>query len=108
MIEAPLALLEKQMEVMARDAVILSQMPLGLVPEVFDAVDVVLVLDEGLGVIDAHVLKLRDIENVVGHEAVRIDDAVRLDRGSHNAEQSAGFCVGDHHRIDPAAALEQS
>ena len=50
-----------------------------LVPEVLDAVDVVAVLGEELGVIDADVVEVRDIEYVVSHEAVCVDNAVGFD-----------------------------
>jgi len=60
------------MEVLLRDAVIAPQMALGLVPEVLDAVDVVAVLGEQLGVIDADVMKVRHVEHVIGPEAVRV------------------------------------
>ena len=45
-IEAPFALLDEQVEVLLRDAVVAPQMPFGLVPEDLDAVDVVDVFGE--------------------------------------------------------------
>ena len=39
-IEAPFALFEEEVEVGLRDAVVPCEMPLGLVPEILDAIDV--------------------------------------------------------------------
>ena len=41
MVEAPLALLDEEVEVLLGNAVVAPQMPLRLVPEVLDTVDVV-------------------------------------------------------------------
>jgi len=45
-IEAPLALLQKPIEVVGLDAIVLPHMALGLVPEVLDPIDVVPVIGE--------------------------------------------------------------
>lgn len=57
-IEAPFALLDEQVEVLAGDAIIVSEMALGLVPEVLDAVDVIPLIGEQPGVVDPHVVEL--------------------------------------------------
>ena len=57
-IEAPLALLQEPVKVVGFDAVETSQMTLGLVPEVLDSVDVVFLVGEQLGVIDAQVFRV--------------------------------------------------
>ena len=54
-------------------------MALGLVPEVLDSVYVVPVLHKCLGVFDADVVEMRDVQHVVTAEAVAGDDAFRLD-----------------------------
>lgn len=41
-IEAPLTLLQKPVEILRFDTVVLAHVPLGLVPEVLDPVDVIL------------------------------------------------------------------
>ena len=61
------------------NAVVAPEMTFRLVPEVLDTVDVVAVLGEELGVIDADVVEVRDIEYVVSLEAVCVDNAVRFD-----------------------------
>ena len=45
-IEAPLALFQKPVKILLLNAIEFAQMPLGLVPEVLDAIDVILPLTE--------------------------------------------------------------
>ena len=66
MVEAPLAFLEEEMEVVLGNAVVLAQVALGLVPEVLDAVDVVGIGGKALAMIDPMMAEARDIEIVVG------------------------------------------
>ena len=54
-------------------------MSLGLVPKVLNAVDMAFLFDECFRMIDADVVELRNIQHIIGSEAVGIDDAVRLD-----------------------------
>lgn len=56
-IEAPFALLEEPVKVRWFDAVKATQVPLGLVPKVLDAVDVVPRLGEAERVVDPPVMK---------------------------------------------------
>ena len=76
-VEAELAFLEKQREVLAWNIVLLTQYALGLVPEVLNAVDVVEVTSKFPGVIDAHAVELTDVKRVVAAEAVGVDNTVR-------------------------------
>ncbi len=62
-----------------RDAVIGSQVSLGLVPDVLDPVDMVPLGREFFLVVDAVVVEFRDIENVARSIAIGVDHAVRLD-----------------------------
>ena len=82
-------------------------MSLGLVPEVLNPVDVVAVFSEALGVVDANVMKVRNVEHVIGLEAVRIDDAVWLDLAFNDRQKR--FCAGvwDGDGIDLAAAFQK-
>ena len=64
------------MEVVFGNAVELSQNPFRLVPELLDAVDVVVAIGEQLRMIDADVVEVRDVEGVVACPGVRIDDAM--------------------------------
>ncbi len=63
------------------DTVESTHVTLGLVPEVLDAVDVVLLVREQLGVVDAAVLEAGHIEHVVGAEDARVDDRLRQHLG---------------------------
>jgi hypothetical protein len=56
-VEPPFALLQREVEAGSRDAVETAYVALGLVPEVLDAVDVILAIGEEFGVVDAEVLK---------------------------------------------------
>ena len=73
-IEAPLALLQEPVKVVGFDAIESTQMAFGLVPEVLDSVDVVFLVGEQFGVVDAQMLELGDIEHVIGTERVGVDD----------------------------------
>ena len=78
-VESPFALLDEQVEMLPRDAVIASQMTLGLVPEILDSVDMIVLIGEQPGVVDAHVAELRDIQNIIAAESIGIDNTVRPD-----------------------------
>src|SRR5271167_85234 len=104
-IESPLALLQEEVEVGGRDTVESSHMPLGLIPEVLDAVDVVVLIGEELGVVDAVVLEAGYVEHVVGAEGVRVDNAVGYDFGVEDGLQRLAPGVGNDLGIDLAAAF---
>ena len=69
-----------------RDAVVSSEMAFRLVPKVLDAIDVVSVDRKNLRMIDAMVVELRDVEDVIGPEVVGVDDAIRQNTLSHNSQ----------------------
>ncbi len=107
-IEAPLAFLEVEVEVDAGDAVEAAQVPLGLAPEVLDAVDVAASVDKALLVVDAHMPEAFRVEHVVGGKAIGVDYGIWLYPLLDDGQQRAGRGVRDHHRVDLPAALEQS
>jgi hypothetical protein len=78
-IEAPFALLEKPMEIARFDAIESSQMSFGLVPEIFDPVDVISLVGEEFGMVDAHVMEFGDVECIVCLEGIGVNNAVRSD-----------------------------
>ncbi len=53
-------------------------MTLSLIPEVFNAIDVIALVGEELGVVDSHVAEVAHLESVVGLERIGIDDTVGL------------------------------
>ena len=79
MIEAPFTLFDEEMEVLFRDAVIGPEVSLCLVPEILDAVDMIVFIGEYQGMIDPQVSELGHIEHIIAYEAVGVDDAVRPD-----------------------------
>lgn len=107
-VEAPFALLEVEVEVLPRDPVVAAQMAFGLVPEILDAVDVVATVGEPLPVINAPVPKLRDIKDIVGGEAVCVDDRVGLDGPAHDRHEGSTCGIGTDQRVDLAAPLQQA
>ena len=107
-VEAPFALLEVEVEVLPGDAIVAAQMAFGLVPEILDAVDVVATVGEPLPVIDAPVPKLRDIKDIVGGEAVCVDDRVGLDGPTHDRHEGSTCRIGNDQRVDLAAPLQQA
>ena len=77
-VEAPFALLEEPVEAFLFDAIEPTQMTLGLIPEVFNAINVIAPVGEELGVVDAHVMEVAHVESVAGLERIVIDDTVGL------------------------------
>jgi len=65
------------MEVVLGDAVVAAETPFGLVSEILDPVDMVAVLGKQFRVVDPDMMEVRYIENIIGPEAVRVDDAIR-------------------------------
>ncbi len=57
--EAPFALLEEPVETFFSDAIESTQMTLGLIPEVFNAINVIALVREDPGTIEPHVVKTR-------------------------------------------------
>jgi len=96
------------MEVSFRYAVVAAHMSLSLVPKVLNAVDMAFLFDECFRMIDPNVVELRNIQHIVGSEAIGIHDAVRLDAISNNSQQSLCLSVLNHHSVDPAATLEET
>lgn len=108
-VEAPFAFFEEQVKVMGRDAVVLAQMLLGLIPEVFDAVDVPpRAGGERFGMVDPMMMEARDIEDVVAAEGIGIDHRIEFDFGLDDRQQRRRTGVGDHRGVDPAAPLENA
>ena len=77
-VEGPFALLEKPVEAFLFDAIEMSQVTLGLIPEVFNAINVIAPVGEELGVVDAHVMEVAHVESVVGLERIGVYDTVGL------------------------------
>ena len=96
------------MEMLPGNSVEPAQMSLGLVPEVFEPVDVGAVLDEGLPMVDAFMLEAGDVEHVVGRETVCKDDGIRLYTLLDDGHERLAPGIGDDHGVDLASALEEA
>ena len=89
-VEAPFALFEEQMEVLLGDAVVTPQMPLRLVPEVLNSIDMVGIIGKQFRVVYPVMMELGHVQHIIGHEAVRINDAVRLYLVLNNGKKCFG------------------
>ena len=83
-IEPPFTPLKEQEEAIFGDAVEPSHVALGLVPKVLNPIDVVLPVSKSFRVIDADMVKIRDIQGIVTREAIGVDDAVWENHPLHN------------------------
>ena len=58
------------------DTVEFTHVPLGLVPEILDAIDMIVTVGKELGMIDTEVVKVGYIQHIVASPAVRIYDGI--------------------------------
>ena len=58
--------------------------------------------------IDPNVVEVRYVERVVACPDVRADDAIWQDHAVYDRHQGLGAGVGDHLRVDLAAAFEDA
>lgn len=106
-IEAPFAFLKEQEKAVPGDAVEPSQMALGLVPEVLNPIDMVVPVGKTLRMIDANMMKIRNIQGIVARKPISVDDAVRENHPFHDRKQGISAGIGNHHRKDPTSTLQQ-
>ena len=52
-------------------------MPLGLVPELLNAIDMIVAVCEELRMVDTEVMEVRHIQHIIAAPAVVINDAIR-------------------------------
>jgi hypothetical protein len=104
-VETPLALPQEEVEVGCRDPVEAAPMPLGLVPEIFDAVDVIFLVREELGVADAVVLEAGHVEHAIGAHRVGAVGGIGHDLDVDDGLQGRFFCVRDGLSVDLATAF---
>ena len=96
-IEAPLAFFKKPKEVFFFYAIKSSEMSLCLVPKILNAVDMIFLVCKQLGVIDAHVVKVRHIEGVIGTKSICVNNTIRLYFFLNNRQKSVAFCIGNNY-----------
>lgn len=84
-------------------------MPLRLVPEVLDAVNVVaFARSERLGVVDPHMVIALDVETVVALEGVTVDDAVGYHTFPDDGHQGLRLGIGNDLCVDLPSALQDA
>ena len=93
------------MKVLLFDAIKAAQVALGLVPKVLDAIDVVPVLGKARGVVDSPVMKLTNIECILGPERVGVNDAIGTHLLLNNWQQGLGPGIRDNGRTHLATPL---
>ena len=81
-------------------------MPPGLVPEIFNAVDVMSTFGKAFRMIDAEVLERADIKRIVTLPTVRIGDAVRRHFALNDWHQGLVSGVRDDPRVNLSTALK--
>ncbi len=95
-IEASLALLQIPVETFFANPVESTQVPFGLVPKAFDAVDMVATCgNERLIVVHTSVTELRDIQRVLRTEAVSIHNAIGSNPLTDERHPRLRFGMGD-------------
>ncbi len=72
-----------------RNAIEAAQMTLRLVPEILDAIDVIVPVRKQLAVVDPVVPKIQHIERVVAAKRVAVHNAIRHDLVLHDVHQCA-------------------
>ena len=91
-----------------RNAVEFTQMTFGLTPEVPNPVDVVLPICKTSTVIDAQVVKLANIQYIVGTVAISINHAVRPYLFPDNRQQGGRLRIGYGNGVNLTVTLQQS
>jgi hypothetical protein len=82
-------------------------MTLSLIPEVFNAIDVIALVGEELGVVDSHVAEVAHLESVVGLERIGIDDTVGLRLLPYDRQEGGGSGVGNDRSRPSRPSLPQ-
>ena len=91
-----------------QNAVEFTQMTFGLTPEVLNSVDVVLPVCKTGTVIDAQVVKLANIQYIVGTMAISINHAVRPYLLPDNRQQGSRLRIGYGNGVNLTVTLQQS
>jgi len=105
LVVTPFAFLEMEREEFF-DAVELGQAALGKAPEGFDAIDVSATFGKALGLVDADMFVVADIDQaVVAAPGIGEDNAFRIDLAPQRPLESMGGAVGDDLGVDAALAF---
>lgn len=72
------------MKVIFMDAIVAPQVPLRLIPEVLDTVDVILLMSKQFWMVDPIVVKFGNVQHIIGPKAVGEDDWMGPDLVSYD------------------------
>ena len=81
-------------------------MSLGLVPKVFNAINVVVAIDKGRGMVNPNMMETRDIQGVVTGQGIGIDNAIGHNHMVDDRQQRGRFRIGNGGSIDLPAAFQ--
>ncbi len=90
------------------NTIVLAQMPFGLIPKVFNPIDVIMLVRKKLAVIDAIVLKLRYIQGIVRTIIVSVHNAIRHHLLPDDGQKRLRLGIRNHLRVDLAAPLQNA
>ena len=80
-------------------------MPLRLVPEILDTIDVIMVVGKELGMVDPEMVKVGHIQYVITSPAIGVDDTVRDDLSLDDRHQSGGCGIRNDLGVNPTTSL---
>ncbi len=80
-----------------------TQVRLGLVPEVLDAVEVVFAIGKELGRIDPSMPEAGNIQSIVAGQCIALDDGIGHHSFLQDGEQRGRFGISNDDRIDLSA-----
>ena len=87
------------------NAIGLTQMAFHLIPKIFNAIAVIMVIRKKLAMVNARVLKIRHIQSNVRTVIVSIDNTSRHHLLVDDGQKSLGSGARNHLRVDLAAPL---
>lgn len=91
-----------------RNAIVFAKMSFGLIPKVFNPIDMVRSLHEAFGMIDPEMAEIRDIQRVVTGEAISIDNAIGSNHLMDNGQECHFASIRDNFGVHLTASLENT
>ncbi len=73
-----------------------AHVPLDLVPEILNAIDVIVAVCEELRMVDTEVMEVWHIQYIIAAPAVRINDAVRHNLALYDGDQRGAWNIWDN------------
>ena len=106
-VKSPLAFFQEQGKVVFRNAVIFAQM-FRLIPKVFNAIDVIMLVRKELTVIDSIVLKLGHIQRIIGTIIVSVDNAIRHHLLTNERQKGLNLGIRNHLGVALTSPLQNA